>query len=367
MSFSRHLSLVVFLLTVFVAHSSAGSLPEVIRFGEVGSTNVKSIGGRPTGTGLVALASHLGYFEEEFGAGGPKIEQVYFAGTGPAQNEALAQGAIDFGTYGGVPNVIGLSSGIPARIVMTRRTSLTGGNYYIAVSPDAPLRTLADLKGKRVAVQLGTNPYQSLVYLLEDNGLSVKDVRIVNLQGNEALVAFKAGGVDAVFGTTNLLVLRDKGDVRILADTRAASRGHNLGSLIVSDKFSKSHPSTVARVIKVLVKASWWATEPANRDALLTFISERSFAFEHIKHDFEGSLVERYNPLIDHWFYAAFADTARFAHAHKLIRKPVADAALRAWFEPRYVEAALKDLKLDTYWPRETAATLRVRNPVSAP
>ncbi len=364
---SRHLSLVALLLTAFVAPAVAGPLPEVIRFGEVGSTNVKSVGGRPTGTGLVALASHLGFFEEEFGANGPKIEQVYFAGTGPAQNEALAQGAIDFGTYGGVPNVIGLSSGIPAKIVLTRRTSITGGNYYLAIAPDSPAKTIADLKGKRIAVQLGTNPYQSLLYLLADRGLTEKDVKLVNLQGQEALIAFKAGGVDAVFGSTSLLVLRDKGELRILDDTRASGRGHNLGGFIVSDKFSKAYPEAVSRVVKVLVKASWWATEPANRDALLTFISERSFAFEHIKHDFEGSLVERYNPLIDEWVYAAFADTARFAHAHKLIRKPVADAALRAWFEPKYVEAAIKELKLETYWPRESASALRIRNPVAAP
>src|SRR3954453_7663750 len=87
------------LLLLFVARGSAEEIPKLIRFGEVGSTSVKSIGGKPSGIGLVTLALERGFFEEEFGPGGPKIEQIYFTGSGPAQNEALAQGEIEFGNY----------------------------------------------------------------------------------------------------------------------------------------------------------------------------------------------------------------------------------------------------------------------------
>jgi sulfonate transport system substrate-binding protein len=331
--------------------------PPVIRFGEVGGSNVNTVGGRPRGTGLVSLALELGFFEQEFGKNGPKIEQIFMAGTGPAQNEALAQGAIDFGRYGGIPNVIGLSSKIPAKIVLASHAVGSGNNYYIAVRNDAPFKTVADLKGKRITVQIGTNPYQSLIYLLEARGLSEKDVKIVNLQGSEALVAFKAGAVDAVFGGVNLLILRDKGELHILEDTKLNRRSQGSSGTLVADKFAAAYPETTHRVIKVLIRTAHWSSEETNREAFLKFISERSFAWSYIQHDYDGPLKDRQNVIIDDWAVEAFKDNVRFAVKHRLIRKPVSDEVIRSWFEPKYVEAALRDLGLTDYWPRESAAT----------
>ncbi len=344
------------LLASFAALRAADPAPAVIRFGEVGGVNVSSIGGRPQGTGLVALASHLGFFEQEFGPNGPKIEQIFFAGTGPAQNEAMAQGAIDFGSWGGLPNVIGLSSRIPAHVLMTRRAGGAGNNYYIAVRPDSPYRTIADLKDKRISVSIGTNPYYSLITLLKDRGLSDKDVKLVNIQSNEAVVAFKAGSLDAVFGGVNLLLLRDKGEVRILEDTRSERRSQSISGFIVNDAFEKKYPEAVAKVVKVLVKTAHWASEEPNREALLKFVSERTYTFDYIKHDYDGSLVQRHNPLLDDWAVEAYRQLAGFAAEHRLIRKPVETDVIRGWFKPQYLEAALRDLGLENYWPREPAS-----------
>jgi sulfonate transport system substrate-binding protein len=347
------------LLLAFVAFSSfaaAAPAPAVIRFGEVGGANVNTVGGRPQGTGLVALALHLGFFEQEFGPGGPKIEQIYFAGTGPAQNEAMSQGAIDFGSWGGLPNVIGLSGRIPAHVLLTRRSGGAGNNYYVAVRPDSPVRTVADLKGKRISVSIGTNPYYSLITLLQDRGLSAKDVKLVNIQSNEAVVAFKAGSLDAIFGGVNLLLLRDKGDVRILEDTRSERRSQSVSGFLVNDKFEQTHPEVVAKVVKVVVKTSHWASEEANRETLLKFVSDRTFAWDYIRHDYEGSLLQRHNPLLDDWAVEAYRQLAVFAVEHRLIRRPVPAEAVRGWFKPQYLDAALRDLGLENYWPREPAS-----------
>lgn len=347
--------ILVLLCVTLVLNLRAENPPDVIKFGEVGGVNVSSVGGKPRGTGLVTLAVELGYFDAEFGQDGPKIEQVFLAGTGPAQNEALAQGGIDFGRYGGIPNVIGLASKIPAKIILATHTVGSGNNYYIAVKTDAPFRTVADLKGKRIAVQIGTNPYQSLIYLLEARGLSEKDVKIVNLQGNEALVAFKSGAIDAVFGGTNLLIQRDRGELRILEDTRLNRRSQGSSGMLVTNKFAKNYPETTGRVVKVLIRTAHWASQEENRDALLKFISERSFAFEYVKHDYEGPLKQRYNHLVDEWAIEAFKDNARFAAKYRLIRSPVPDEVVRSWFDASYVDAALRDLGLEDFWPRETA------------
>jgi sulfonate transport system substrate-binding protein len=347
----------LFLLTAFSTLMSAFScqlfaaeaLPKEIRFGEVGGSNVASSGGRPTSAGVVALARHLGFFEQEFGKDGPKVEQVFFAGTGPAQNEALAQGVIDFGTYGGVPNVIGLAGNIPAHIVLTRR-SAGAGNYYIGVRSDSPFRSVADLRGKRVTVLKGTNPYQSLVLLLESKGVREKDVNIVNLQGAEALVAFNAGAVDAVFGGVNLLILRDQGKLRILEDTRGFRAPASQSGFLVSEQFEKAYPDATRRIVKVLIKTLWWASEEKNREDLLQFIAARSLSYKYVKEDYAGSLKERHNPLIDESSVDAYKAIVRFCVERKLIRKDVEERVIRNWFRPEYQRAALKELKLEQYW-----------------
>ena len=338
-------------ITILLSFTSIASVdqPKEIRFGEVGGTNVKSSGGRPTGTGLVALAQHLGFFEQEFGNNGPKISQVFFSGTGPAQNEALAQGVIEFGTYGGVPNVVGLSGGIPAHIIGTRR-STGAGRYYIGVGTDSPIKIIEDLRGKRISVQKGTNPYQSLLKLLEWKGIAEKDVNLINLQGADALVAFNAGAVDAVYGGLNLLLLRDQGKLRVLEGSEDFTLDVSQSGLLVASKFEKDYPDVVKRVVKVLIKTSWWASEEKNRKELLSFIADRSLAYKYVEEDYRGSLKERYNPLIDESSVTAFKSIVLFAEQHKVIRKGPSEATIRSWFRPEYQQAALKELKLESYW-----------------
>jgi sulfonate transport system substrate-binding protein len=336
----------VFLVTLFV--KTAAAQPKVIRFGEVGGTSVKSVGGKPQGVQLVPLALERGLFAEAFGPDGPKIEVVYFAGTGPAQNEALAQGDIDFGSYGGLPNVIGLASGIPAHIISIRQMSNSG--YYLGVRPDSPIKTLADLKGKRIAVQKGTNPYQTLVRFLEGSGIKESEVNIVNLQGGEALVAFTAGAIDVVFQGTNLLLLRDQGKARIVASTKGFRHDGNTSGLLVNDQFEKAYPDVVARVVKVLTKAAHWASQEENREALLRFVSARTFAYDYVKDEYAGSLKDRYDPVIDEDAISAYATTARFAAERKLIRKAPDLGTVRGWFKPAYQQAALDALGLQSFW-----------------
>jgi sulfonate transport system substrate-binding protein len=338
------------MLFLLPLHSRADAeLPKEIRFGEVGGINVKSVGGRPVGTGLVELASHLGYFDAEFGKGGPKITQVFFTGTGPAQNEGLAQGTIDFGFYGGVPNVLGLASGIPAHIVMTRRLS-GAGRFYIGVSKNSPINSIADLRGKRIGVQKGTGPYEMLVRLLEWKGIAEKDVTLINLTGSDALVAMNAGSLDAVYGGVYLLLRQDQGDLKVLEGTNDYKHEASQSGMLVATKFEKDYPDTMKRVVKVLINSSYWASDEKNRQALLQFIAERSVAFKYVEEDYRGSLKERFNPLIDESSVAAFKALSRFCAERKLIRADVSEATVRSWFRPEYQQAALKELKLENYW-----------------
>ena len=99
----RLLILAAILLTSSVY---AETPPSIIRFGGVGSGF-----GKPYGTGIFGIAQARHSIEDELNNDNTKIEWTYFTGTGPAINEALATGQLDFAQYGSLPSIIARASG----------------------------------------------------------------------------------------------------------------------------------------------------------------------------------------------------------------------------------------------------------------
>ena len=96
----------------------------------------------------LAVAHAKGAFEDEFKADGIKIEWIFFKGAGPAVNEALTNHQLDFAVQGDLPAVVAKAAGLKTRLVLA---SGVRTNIYIGVPPDSPLKTVSDLRGKRVS------------------------------------------------------------------------------------------------------------------------------------------------------------------------------------------------------------------------
>lgn len=334
----------LFAVCAALAGPTFAQAPDRIRIGAVGVP----VGNKVVGISIVTLAQSLKYFDEAFAGTPTKVDVSYLTGTGPAINEALAQGQVDFGEYGSVPNVIGVAGGVPARLVLAYRPT---GAYYLAVrggAKGAAIKSIQDLRGKRVAVLKGTNPHFLLVKLLESNGLSDRQVNIVNLQQLDGLAAFTSGSVDAIFGTASILVLRDKGVARIVASTgKSTSITGNAGGILVSNAFSQKYPDAARRVVQALVKASWWASQEQNRAALVAHYAETGIPAKYYDEQLQGPLRPQFSPLIDPQIVRGYQDTANFAASHQLIRKP---PDFRGWIDRHYLDAALKTLNLMNFW-----------------
>lgn len=328
----------------------ADSKVTTIRIGAVGGAQ-----GRNSSTTNMRIAEEKGFFEQEFSKDGIKVEVIYFTGTGPAMNEAFAQGQLDFAEYGGLPNVIGLAGGAPTRMLIGRHSSST---YYAAagVRPDRPgITKVADLKGRSVAVQMGTMPHLLLVRLLEANGLTEKDVKIVNLQSAEANAAFAGGAVDALWGSTALLKLADSGQARIVGSTRdLASQAQNLGGFLVHKDFEARHPDLTQRVAKVAVHTYHWASQDENRDELLGLYARSGLPVGYYAQEYPTPLRQRFSPLIDGAIREGYRQIGQFAYEHKLVRK---SPDFTGWFEPKYQQQAIRELGLEGYWLPETASS----------
>src|SRR5690606_15917182 len=116
--------------------------------------------------------------------------------TGPAINEALSNGQLDFASYGAVPNTIGKANGLDTVLI----ASYGGTTIFGAARPDLDIKSIADLKGKRVAIQKATIIHWALIQALKNAGLTESDVTIIDMKNADQLAAIAAKSVDAVFG-----------------------------------------------------------------------------------------------------------------------------------------------------------------------
>lgn len=148
--------------------------------------------------------------EEVFKPQGVEVQWQFFKGAGPAVNEALANRQLDFVYLGDLAAIIGRANGLPTRLLLGSR----GSESYLAVTKASGIKTLADLKGKRVAVYRGTADQLAFDRALQTVGLNERSLQTINLDWNAGKAALAAGRVDAVWGGVSLLALRgDKIDV----------------------------------------------------------------------------------------------------------------------------------------------------------
>lgn len=340
----------------------AADRPEVIRIGFASA----GVGGRPFASSSPLAAVHAkGLLEAEFRADGIRVEWVFHKGAGPAVNEALAGGLLDFSNQGDFPSVLGRSSGIRTRIVLATGVR---SNVYLAVPAGSPAQGIRDLLGKRVAYHRGTNATLGIAKMLQSLGLGDADFRTINLDGSSAAVAIASHDVDAVWGSgLTLFDLEARGVVRVIDGTRGRDPRLSLQAhLLVTEDFERQYPAIVQRVVDVVVKEAAYEADDAHRDETFAVWAKSGYPVEAFAREFADSpLRTRCSPLLDGFFYARYRDAVKTSLELKLIRK---DVDVDAWLEPKYQRDAVKRLGLEGTWTPcdaagkpETAAPAAVR------
>ncbi len=114
---------------------------------------------------------------------------------GPQLLEALNAGAIDFGSTGEAPPIFAQAAGAPLAYVANEPPAPLG--EAILVPKDSPIRSVAELKGKTVALNKGSNVHYLLVRALEQANVAYGDIKPVFLAPADARAAFERGSVDA--------------------------------------------------------------------------------------------------------------------------------------------------------------------------
>jgi len=341
--FSLAASLSLSLATVVPAFAQAPAQPAVIRIGspELGTGDKPFPGANP-----LAVVKANGWLEQEFAKDGIKVEWTFFRAAGPAINEALSARQLDVVFLGDLAAVIGKSRGLPTRLIAATGR---GSNSYLAVAPGSDIKGFADLKGKKVSVLKGTAYQRPFNRQLADAGLTEKDLKLINLDWPTSKAALVSRDIDATFGGTDLHLLKDKG-VRIADSTRGKGIAYSIhAGVLATDDFIARYPDATTRLVKQLVRASQWASDEANRDKLIDLWAANSGQPAAVfRAEFDGEkLKARHSPLVDEALVYAYKGVVADALKHGLIRQNI---DVDAWVEPSFVQAAIKELKLEKQW-----------------
>ncbi len=165
----------------FLAASAATAAPRSI-----------SIGYQKYGT--LVFEKARGTLEGRLAPLGVSVHWTEFLG-GPALLEARGAGTIFFASAGDAPPIFAQAAGVDLAYVAVEPAS-PHGEAIIALQSSA-IHTPADLRGKRIALNKGSNVHNLLVRVLAANGLSITDVEPIYLKPSDARAAFENGSVDA--------------------------------------------------------------------------------------------------------------------------------------------------------------------------
>src|SRR3982074_472464 len=212
------------------------------------------------------ILKQKGLLEKEFAKDGVNIVWVQSAGSNKAL-EFLNAGSIDFGSTAGSAALVAKINGNPIKsIYVYSRPEWTA----LVTAKDSKIATVADLKGKRVAVTRGTDPHIFLVRALLDAGLSEKDITPVRLQHADGKTALIRGEADAWAGLDALMAQAEVEEGAKLSFRKPDAS--TWGILNVREQFLKDHPDVVRRVLAVYEEARKYSV--ANYDDLKkTFIA----------------------------------------------------------------------------------------------
>ena len=190
---------------------------------------------------LFVLQKAQGTLEKRLAPQGVAVKWVEFP-AGPQLLEGLNVGAIDVGFVGEAPPIFAQAAG--ARFVYVGNDPASPTTEAVVVPKDSPLKSVADLKGKRIALNKGSNVHYLLVKLLEKNNLKYSDITPVFLPPADARAAFEKGAVDAwVIWDPFLAAAEHQINARQLADGTGVVNSYSY--YLAQTDFAQANPHVI--------------------------------------------------------------------------------------------------------------------------
>ncbi|WP_248323073.1 sulfonate ABC transporter substrate-binding protein [Caballeronia sp. Sq4a] len=220
-----------------------------------------------------------GTLEKRLAPQGVTVQWLEFP-AGPQLLEGLNAGAVDIGTVGETPPIFAQAAGVDFVYVGSEPPAPRA--EAIVVPKDSNIRAVAQLRGKKIALNKGSNVHYLFVEALKKAGLSYADVQPVYLAPADARAAFVQGSVDAwVIWDPYLAAIERQANARQLADGTGLVR--NIQYYVATRKFAAGQPQIVRAVLEELDHVDRWARDnvPAVAAQLSPLVGLDAATIEH--------------------------------------------------------------------------------------
>ncbi len=207
--------------------------------------------------GTLTILKARGTLDKRLAAQGIDVKWIEFP-AGPQLLEGLNVGSVDFGTVGEAPPIFAQAAG--ANLVYVGNEPPAPAGEAIVVPKTSTLKSVADLKGRKVVLNKGSNVHYLLVKALEKAGLEYKDIEVVYLPPADARAAFERGSVDAwVIWDPFLAAAEKQLGARILADGKGLVSNHQF--YLASRPYVERNGEIVRTIIDELAKVDDWGRQ----------------------------------------------------------------------------------------------------------
>ncbi|MFC7443235.1 aliphatic sulfonate ABC transporter substrate-binding protein [Laceyella putida] len=278
MSFRRKMNwLIIALFSILIAlttacsnqTSSSGTAKEVISSSSQSDPAPKEIRlGYQVSPNAELLAKALGLLEKKYP--NIKINWIKFD-SGRDVNTAIASGSIDFGLVGTPPGAIGIAKGLPCQVFYLH--DVIGESEALVVKKSSGIKSLKDLKGKKIATTFSSTSHFSLLGALKTEGMNPEKekVTILDMQPPDIYAAWKRNDIDGayIWQPTQAKLISDGGYI-IVTSKDLAKKGVVTAELgIVHKDFVKKYPDIVKGYISVLNEAVHYYRDKPEQSAQL--------------------------------------------------------------------------------------------------
>ncbi|EHQ87755.1 ABC transporter substrate-binding protein [Desulfosporosinus youngiae] len=188
------------------------------------------------------------------------------------QLEALAAKSLDISnSLNYVSAILAKANGNDIKIVSSYSRFPKG--ISLVVKTDGSVNTVADLKGKKIALQKGTMLHEMLIRALAEVNLTTQDLELINMDSTAATAAISAGHVDATILPEPLLSKAvATGKIKPLRSADGLIPG--LSVIAVRSDFAQTHPELVKRYLDIHRTSIEWSE--ANLEEALTMTAQKN-------------------------------------------------------------------------------------------
>ena len=262
------------------------------------------------------VAQEEGYIEDELKKVGYYPDYQAFAQAGPAINEAIASNKADFAVYADFPVITAVSNGVGIKIIGSTNSAFSFG----ILGADG-IKSVKDLKGKRVCVGFGTVTYMYLEKILEKNGLKTDDLKLINTN-TDGPTMLTSGDADAVVSTYfGILQMNNTYGIGNVIEDSVLSGGVGTYVLAANQKTLDEKPEAAEAVLKALNRAYELAKE--NPDKALQDLTSKSTNIDIVKQGYSDTGFEYFNPSITDDTRKAVQATIDFMKENQLIKTEI--------------------------------------------